>query len=242
MVHGIPYLVDDEDYEKLSSITWRPQADGYLMGRVCGDNPHWIALRGHDVRLHRLIVFGESYRSTQLLADHINRNKLDNTRSNLRAATHLINATNRSKSPGTTSVYKGVTFKADDVRQWYMRLKVDRKYKHTKAFKTERAAAIAYDILARQEWGEFAVLNIPNAPQDEVDDVMLELKNPKRLNGSSKYVGVTKIHDNRWIAKVKLDGKHIYIGGYTTEVAAAVGYNAFVLSHPAQSKNRLNVI
>lgn len=89
--HG-PILVDDEDYEKLLGYDWYVGYEGYVYAR------------GSFRRLHRFIVGRAPH---PLVTDHINQNKLDNRKQNLRFVTRAVNGLNNkfSKSP-----YYGIEF------------------------------------------------------------------------------------------------------------------------------------
>ena len=71
-------LVDDEDYGWLSRYRWNHGKNGYA-----------YTYRPKATLMHRLIM---GYPETEV--DHINGNRLDNRRSNLRVATRRFNATN----------------------------------------------------------------------------------------------------------------------------------------------------
>ena len=92
--------------------------------------------------------------------DHINRDKLDNRRSNLRLVTHTQNCVNASLRVTNTSGFKGVNF----YRGKYWRAYIRVNYRHISLgfFPTAEAAARAYDEAAREHFGEFAFLNFPD--------------------------------------------------------------------------------
>ena len=88
-------LVDDEDYEGLTRNKWCCSKSGYA---TCKKN-------NKTVYMHKVIMGNPT-----LSVDHINGNKLDNRKSNLRLATHSNNTKNRSKNKTSNSKYKGVGF------------------------------------------------------------------------------------------------------------------------------------
>ena len=83
-------LVDDEDFDFVSKIKWHIDSDGYA--------------RHGSKRMHRIIANTPKGMET----DHINREKLDNRRSNLRVCTQHENQMNRGKQKNNKSGYKGV--------------------------------------------------------------------------------------------------------------------------------------
>ena len=94
--------------------------------------------------------------------DHGNRNTLDNRRRNLRGCTHRQNMMNRKKDVGATSRYKGVSW-SKERKKWVSQITIGKKCKSLGRFAIEELAALAYDIAATYEYGEFANLNFPSA-------------------------------------------------------------------------------
>lgn len=139
-------LVSDEDFDWLSRFRW-----------------HWC--NGYAYRAEKLFGVQTNYRMHREimralpgeLVDHINGNKLDNRRENLRLATHRDNMRN-SKAIHKTSAFKGVSWHTSKNR-WRAVIKVNGVSRHVGYFGDERAAAAAYDEAAAIEFGEFARLN-----------------------------------------------------------------------------------
>lgn len=77
-------LVDEADYERFKGYRWRPLSTlGYPSTNIDG-RPH---------SLHRLVIGLQP--GDGLECDHVNRNPLDNRRSNLRLVSHRENCANR---------------------------------------------------------------------------------------------------------------------------------------------------
>jgi hypothetical protein len=151
-----------------------------------------------------------------LVTDHINGNRLDNRRSNLRVATRTENNRNVEGKKGSSSEYKGVGW--DPTKNlWQARL----RNKHLGYFDDPKEAAHVYDYHALKEYKEFAYLNFPNELLKEYEKPQLSRRN------SSGYLGVSWSKDKqKWHAYIKgLDGKRINIGRFKCKHEAARNYN-----------------
>ena len=122
-------LVDDSDFDFLNTFTWYRSVHGYASSTV----------HGKAVYMHRLIMQPPG----RLQVDHINRDKLDNRRENLRLSTQAQNSRNKAGF-GKTSRYKGVRH---DCRNgyWVASIVIGGISKHIGCFSEEREAAIAFD-------------------------------------------------------------------------------------------------
>lgn len=133
---------------------------------------NWWTTQGYATRwfgrkftyLHRLVLerkLGRSLLRSEV-TDHANGNKLDNRRSNLRAASPSQSMMNRRKQVGTSSRFIGVSlvpFRASRNRRWKAYVKVNGRQVTVGYFWTEEEAARARDLTAKHYYGEYAVLN-----------------------------------------------------------------------------------
>lgn len=90
--------------------------------------------------------------------DHINGNKLDNRRENLRISSRSENNMNQKKTRGV-SKYKGVCWHKQRSK-WKAEIKLNGIKKHLGLFTSEEAAAEAYDQAAKELFGNFAKTNL----------------------------------------------------------------------------------
>lgn len=205
LVNGGFTTVDADDYEALSKFKWFRSSGGYAHRQgwrqmPTGEKEHWTIL------MHRVV----NKTPDGLYTDHINKRKLDNRKSNLRTVDKSRNSTNRIKTPrrcGSTSEFKGVRFNKI-VGVWEARIS-NRGRNRTTYHRTEEQAALDYNRMAIEAFGEFASLNaIPEGTEPTVFK--------KR---SSQYRGVTfHKRTRKWRAS-------IMIGHYDTEMEAARAYN-----------------
>ena len=91
--------------------------------------------------------------------DHINGNGLDNRRENLRLCTNSQNHMNRKTHRDSSSKYKGVSWNKRNSK-WQAYIGSGIKRKNLGYFASESDAAKAYDIKAKECFGEFARLNL----------------------------------------------------------------------------------
>ena len=112
----------------------------------------WAFSQGYAIRsrysLHRQIVEKAVGRklSRQEVVDHINRNKLDNRRENLRVVSHSVNAMNRDYVKKGASGVKGVTYLKSS-NKWRATVYCDGIYK-LGIFNTKEEAIEAYNKAA----------------------------------------------------------------------------------------------
>ena len=162
MSNGASFIFDEADLPLIKKHTWS-NARGHI--RTLIDN--------RTVYLHRLIMGLPD----EFEIDHINMDKTDNRRCNLRIATHSENQMNRGVRCDNTSGFKGVCLdKRTDKYFAYINASGKRTYLGT--FDDKYHAAEAYDKAAILLHGEYARPNfmkgeIPNEQPKEI----LELDN-----------------------------------------------------------------
>ncbi len=153
LTRGQSALVDDADYDNLRQWQWLLVGDGYA-GRF-----------DHTVRPHRLIYMHRSVIDAQPgeRVDHINGDKLDNRRDNLRLVTSAQNQQNKRPSSNCTSGYKGVCWHKG-TGKWHVRITVNGQRLHLGYYADLETAALLYDAAARHFFGEYARPNYPDRP------------------------------------------------------------------------------
>lgn len=147
-------LIDDEDFEKLNhGLGWQLNRDGlvYWKFRVEGKTK----AKG----IHRVVM--DAPKGVEV--DHINGNRFDNRKCNLRLVNRSQNAMNRGPQSNRQHgyPYKGIRlFKREGLKKcWQAHIKVNGKTISGGYFETALEASKKYDELARIHHGEFAKLN-----------------------------------------------------------------------------------
>lgn len=128
-------LIDDAD-ARLADFTWRLGRTGYAV--------RWRD--GGTIYLHREVLGLE--RGDGLEADHVNRDRLDNRRANLRATTRRENGQNLPSQAGT-SRHRGVCLDRASGK-WTAQVKLDGRKRHLGYFSTEDQAAAAAAAFRRE--------------------------------------------------------------------------------------------
>jgi len=146
---GAVTIVDESDYERLMKFKWRISEKGYAM-RTQVDKG-----KASGVLMHRMLLDPPK----GFMADHINGDRLDNRRCNLRLANALENSRNRANNHNSRSKYKGVAWKVEN-NKWQARIRIVGKQHHIGLFDTEEDAAYAYNQAAKLQHGDFSRLNV----------------------------------------------------------------------------------
>lgn len=226
LTKGYSAVVDDNDYDLVMRFKW--QASPRKSGKVYAVTK--IARPGRSstsLYMHRLIVAASDFPDV----DHWDNDGLNNTRANLRPCTESQNLANQSGRPGTTSEYKGVHWCKKE-RMWIASIGMKNpRVKRIGCFESEENAAIAYDIAAFKQWGEFAKLNFPGEVRDEQEFyAQFQSNKIKRRRHdkpfSSVFGGVVWHKSSRkWMARVLCDGKRVYAGSFDSELEAALAHD-----------------
>lgn len=217
--NGKVAMVDATDYDLVSKFKWHGTDKGYASRSIKKGN------KRTSITMHRFLMNPPD----DMYVDHIDGNKLNNRRSNLRICTHNDNCRNRKLTVNCTSTFKGVNWHKKSGK-WQARVKFERKIYHLGLYDNEMDAAHAYNLFAVEKFGEYALLNpIPEGwviTTKNISKHDIQKSMGKRIVGaSSQYKGVSKKGD-KWIARIKLEGKLKYIGTYKTEKEAGLAYNA----------------
>jgi hypothetical protein len=143
--NGNVAMVSEEDWERVSMLTWSQTEHGYVRGfygvKKGGD--------GRCVKLHRWIMSAPA----GMVVDHIDGNPLNNTRENLQITTQ---SRNLMRSPSKRG---GVTRQGS---RWRARLSVDGKSVSLGLYDTEKDAREVVESYRARVWAD-AAINVTGA-------------------------------------------------------------------------------
>jgi hypothetical protein len=145
-------IVDDEDYDELMKYKWYA---------IKGSTIYFYARRTpfkdgqHKISMHRQIL-----NFPDKIIDHVNRNGLDNRKSNLRLCSKSENRINCKKHKNNTSGFRGVSWHPL-IKKWQVRIQHNNISVHIGYFSEKIQGAKSYDKKAIEFFGKFVVLNFP---------------------------------------------------------------------------------
>lgn len=140
------FEIDDEDFERIAPYSWYFEPDNKSIRGY---------IKGKKVFLHRYLLDFP----VNKVVDHINNNRLDARKCNLRICEHQKNSYNRRKANKTknTSKFKGVSRLTNGC--FRVKITIDKRAISLGTFSCEIEAAKKYDLEAEKHHGEFASLN-----------------------------------------------------------------------------------
>lgn len=140
-------LIDEEDFDKIKNFTWCVTG-GYARSRYPRDKNN----KQKQINMHRLIM---NVTDPKIQIDHINMNKLDNRKQNLRTCNQSQNQANTLAAKRNKTGFKGVRFKTGK----YEAVIWKDKQIYLGRYNTAQEAAKVYNKKAKELFGEFANLN-----------------------------------------------------------------------------------
>jgi len=145
LTKGAVTLVDDEDFDELNNNKWCLSTNGYA------HRSFDLNRKRTHLYLHRVIAKP----SQGMEVDHINGDKLDNRKCNLRVCTSSQNKCNRVTRKKTVSGFKGVR-RSGTTSKWKAQINKDGVAYNLGLFDDPAAAFEAYKEKAKELHGEYA--------------------------------------------------------------------------------------
>lgn len=137
-------IIDKNDYDCIKQYCWYKDKRGYWIAHTHVDDEYNTS----NIRIHRIILNVPD----NIIVDHINHNKDDNRKCNIRIATHSQNSQN--------CVYKstknGVVGLRKTKNGWSARIKTNGRDKYIGSFKTKEEAIKARLLAEKKYFDEFA--------------------------------------------------------------------------------------
>lgn len=161
-------LIDENDLERVSKYSWHLSKRGYPSARV----------NNKLVTVHQYILYGDSK-----IIDHKDRNRLNNTKGNLRFVTSAMNAHNHGGS--NVHLNRG---------KFVAQIKGNNKTIHLGRFATEEEASASYALA--HKYKEHCLLN-----SIEIDNSKFKTNKWTYLIGSSGEQYIRKYGDRFRVVK-----------------------------------------
>jgi hypothetical protein len=161
----------------------------------------------YNTKLVAMAFLGHVPCGMELVVDHKNRIRIDNSLKNLRIVTNRENSNNKDKSK-TSSKYSGVHWSIK-AKKWISQIYFNKKRIHLGCFGNEEEASLIYTNAVKSiEKGEEIVSN-------------------KKIK-YSKYKGVSwKKQTKKWSAHITINKKLKHLGYFFTEKEAYNAYKKF---------------
>ena len=148
------FLISEEDFEKIHNKSWYIDTQGYINTSVPRNDG---TTRSIPIKLYNYIM--EPQKGNVI--DHMNRNKLDNRRENLRECTKLENDRNKIQEVNKSPIFRGVRL-TENGKKYRTRIKVMDKEINLGTYETKEEAINARLEAEKRYYGEFAASNAPD--------------------------------------------------------------------------------
>ncbi len=146
LTQGKMTIIDHKDLKIVNQYKWYFMGCGYAATRPWNKETKTYS----TIYLHRFLMGNPKNQ-----VDHINQNKLDNRRKNLRLCSHADNARNSKHRANNTTGFRGVSTHYDG-KKFAASITINYKKIHLGLFKTKEAASKSYKAAAKKYFGVFA--------------------------------------------------------------------------------------
>lgn len=159
MPNGKTFLIDAEDIKKVESEYWHEDKAGYVISKKA------------NLRLHRFLL---GVTDSNIIVDHINRNRLDNRKRNLCIVSPFQNSANHSRLSSNKTGFVGVYY-SNHNGKYEVKVGYGRQRIRLGSSKDDMIRlAQMYNVAAQYLFGDYVgELNpVPDPPQELVDQVI----------------------------------------------------------------------
>jgi hypothetical protein len=211
-------IVSKNDFESVKKYQWHQNQDGYAQGNISGVL----------MLMYRYIM---KVTNRDQIIDHINGNRLDNRRDNLRLTDVQLNSENKKLNKNKkTSIYRGVFFDKKN-KKFQVTTNIGGKRLNMGCYDTETKAAEVFDMYIVHEDLNHVTLNFPEKRNEYLKrDYKRYIKN-KQCN----YIGV-RTNRNKFLAKLEHSGKIIYIKTSDDDLVCAKAYDKYIVDNNIPGK------
>lgn len=216
----VEILVDDEDYEELNKYKWFITRKGYVSRMEKNEfNEFKIT-----ISMHRFIMNAPE----GMVVDHINHNRQDNRKSNLRICTAAENTRNIGVNRRNKSGVTGVLWR-DTNKRWVARITIEGKeiflgsfINFEDAVSVRKQAESVYFGEFKNNYVEINEIKINESKEKKTDAIPVQINNVLPYHNTTGVKGVCWCKNaNKWKSYIGVKGK-THILGYFHEFEEAV--------------------
>lgn len=205
-------LVSEEDYENIGRYKWHKNAHGYVQ----------TSINGKNTAMHRFIMKPNNNE----IVDHINHNKLDNRRENLRIFDEVHkNVSNRQLKENKSSKYRGVYW-SKNKKKFQARIKINCVDYSLGMFADEIIAAETIDKFLLYQKIDYIDLNFPG----KKDKYLTENYKPPDEKKEREFTGIAKYND-KYKSMISIKNKTITLVISDDPIKCAEEYDRYVTSN-----------
>jgi hypothetical protein len=161
LLRGGVTQVDDDVYDEQHKYIWRLNNGGYVVN----------VQFGHTFLLHHEVI-GRPPKG--MVTDHIDGNKQNNVRANLRHVSKQVNNQKLNTPTSSNSTFVGVHYYPDPNRPFIARISYNNKLIYLGSYTTAEEAAKAYDKKAIELFGEHARVNFSGTTPLENQEIQIK--------------------------------------------------------------------
>ncbi|AYV76846.1 MAG: HNH endonuclease [Barrevirus sp.] len=216
--NGGTAIVDEEWYDELSKCSWSKNDEGYVSGIVDGQN-----------RLMHSIVMGAKKGQK---VDHINGNRSDNRKSNLRFTEPLPNGQNKRKyktKKTPTSKFRGINYRAG---KYHAAMKLDGIQNYLGGYDTEAEAVDAWEMFVVHNKLDHINLNYPEKRAEYLARKYVPFISQQKKR---EHVGIY-LSGNKFYVVITIKGKQVPIGSSDNKIKAAEMYDDYIVQNKILEK------
>lgn len=209
---GEKIFVDDEDYEWLNQYNW-------CLSRGYASRARWLSDGDASkiIMMHRQIMGAKKGE----LVDHIDRNRKNNQRSNLRICSYAENARNHKVLKCNKSGVTGVRWDEPN-QKWIVIITVNKESLYLGLYSSFEEAVEVRKEAEVKYFGEFRAIDL-YIDEDVINNSMLKapverlpIDRKNRQNNTSGIMGICwDKKSQKWKTYIRVDKKVVYLGLYS---------------------------